>query len=179
MNESNPPPEPTSTTFSPGSSRPSENGLPTPANDSAARSGSAPTRPASYPSRAARGRPVWKWKLAPGSTATSRYLPRTCSRSASGSTSSSSSMAHPPSSATDNGPGRTAGAGPAGPGVYVLPGGAREAPPGGGDRGRRHVEGDRGVAQRRDMLGVIAQPAAGHDGEPAARGPGQSPAAPA
>ena len=40
MKESNPPPEPTSTTFSPGASRRSENGFPTPAKDSTARSGS-------------------------------------------------------------------------------------------------------------------------------------------
>ena len=39
MNESKPAPEPTSTTRSPGSRRRSENGLPTPANDSTARSG--------------------------------------------------------------------------------------------------------------------------------------------
>jgi hypothetical protein len=56
---------------------------------------------------------------------------------------------------------------------HVLHGGVRKAPPGGGDRDRRHVKGDRGVAQRRDKLGGVAQPAAGHDGAPAARGPGQ------
>jgi hypothetical protein len=41
--ESNPPPEPTSTTFSPGDSRRSENGFATPAKDSTAWSGSAST----------------------------------------------------------------------------------------------------------------------------------------
>ena len=40
MNESNRAPDPTSTTRSPGWSRPRENGLPTPAKDSTARSGS-------------------------------------------------------------------------------------------------------------------------------------------
>jgi len=47
MKESNPAPEPTSTTFSPSASRRSEKGFPTPAKDSTARSGSASTVPAS------------------------------------------------------------------------------------------------------------------------------------
>jgi hypothetical protein len=47
MKESNPAPEPTSTTLSPGASRRSENGSPTPAKDSMAASGSAPTAPTS------------------------------------------------------------------------------------------------------------------------------------
>src|SRR5207249_2714817 len=93
MKESNPAPEPTSTTRSPGCSRRSENGLPTPANDSTARSGSASTASRSYPSRAASGRPVWKWNVRCGSTATSRYLSRTCSRRVTGSTSRGSAIA--------------------------------------------------------------------------------------
>ncbi len=50
----------------------------------------------------------------------------------------------------------------------VFHGGAREAPPGADDRCRRDVEGHGGEAQRRDVLGIVAQPAADHDGAPAA-----------
>src|SRR5687767_6028375 len=89
---SKPAPEPTSTTRSPDRSGRSENGLPTPAKDSTARSGSPSTAAGSYPNRAASGLPVWKWKERFGSVATSRYLSRTCSRSASGSTSGSSAV---------------------------------------------------------------------------------------
>jgi len=55
----------------------------------------------------------------------------------------------------------------------VLHCGARKAPPGGIDSRRRHVEGHRGEAQRRDVLGIVAQPAADHDGAPAAADTGQ------
>ena len=43
------------------------------------------------------------------------------------------------------------------------------------DSRRRHVEGHRGEAQRRDVLGIVAQPAADHDGAPAAVDTGQRP----
>src|SRR6266536_878505 len=56
-------------------------------------------------------------------------------------------------------------------GGQVLHGGAGKAPPRGGDRGRRHVEGHRGEAQRGDVFGIVAQTAADHEYAPA---PGQT-----
>ena len=58
---SNPPPEPMSTTVSPGAILPRENGFPTPAKDSTASSGRPSKSSSAYSSILANGRPWWKW----------------------------------------------------------------------------------------------------------------------
>src|SRR5438105_5661018 len=68
-----PPPQPTSTTCSPGCNLPTLNGLPVPAKEAIVGSGMPSSQVSAYPSTAASGRPTRKWNPCSGSCATSAY----------------------------------------------------------------------------------------------------------